>query len=141
MRGYAGKRCPLCGEAGRQRRETPVGGRGIAPMQTVPTVPSVVAAKVGPSRLAGPIGLCLAVAITYFFAARLSLDLLTKPDGVAAFWPAAGIASGTLIALGPSARLPVAVGVTLATVVANALADRNIAGSLVFASCNAGEAI
>ena len=32
----------------------------------------------------------IAVAGAYFLAARLSLALLTKPDGVAVFWPAAG---------------------------------------------------
>ncbi|HEY2230992.1 MAG TPA: hypothetical protein VGI22_25310, partial [Xanthobacteraceae bacterium] len=47
------------------------------------------------------IGLAVAVGIGYFLAARLSLLLLTKPDGVAVFWPAAGVAAGTLIALGP----------------------------------------
>jgi hypothetical protein len=41
------------------------------------------------------------VAIAYFLAARLSLALLAKSDGVAVFWPAAGIASGVLIAAGP----------------------------------------
>ena len=58
----------------------------------------------------GPIGLTIGVGVTYFFAAQLSLILLTKPDGVAVFWPAAGIASGTLIALGSGARLPVTLG-------------------------------
>jgi integral membrane sensor domain MASE1 len=58
----------------------------------------------------------LAVAGAYFFAARLSLALLTKSDGVAVFWPAAGIAAGTLIALGPRVRLAVALGVAVASV-------------------------
>ena len=89
----------------------------------------------------GSIGLAIAVAITYFLAARLSLALLTEPDGVAVFWPAAGIASGILIALGRGARLPVAVGVMAATVTANLLGDRNIASAIVFALCNAGEAM
>src|SRR5215813_15359208 len=52
-----------------------------------------------------PIG--LVVGIAYFVAARFSLALLTAPDGVAVFWPSAGIASGALIALGPVARRPV----------------------------------
>jgi PAS domain S-box-containing protein len=94
-----------------------------------------------PSWLGGSLGLCLLVGAAYFLAARLSLDLLTKPDGVAAFWPAAGVASGTLIALGSGARAPTAIGVMAATVVANLLADRNIPGAIVFAACNAGEAI
>ena len=46
------------------------------------------------------------------------------PDGVAVFWPAAGIASGIMIALGRVGRLPVAVGVMVATVTANLLGDR-----------------
>ena len=79
--------------------------------------------------------------VAYFLAARLSLALLTKPDGVAVFWPAAGIASGTLIALGPRARLPVVLGVVAATIVANLLGDRNFAAGVIFALCNAGEAL
>ena len=53
------------------------------------------------SPLLRAIGLAVAVGVAYFLVARLSLALLTKPDCVAVFWPAAGIASGTLIALGP----------------------------------------
>src|SRR5882672_11954163 len=89
----------------------------------------------------GPIGLAVAVGIAYFLAARLSLALLTKPDGVAVFWPAAGVAAGVLIALGPSARLPVAAGAIAATIVANLLGDRNVWSAVVFALCNAGEAV
>jgi len=44
------------------------------------------------------------VALAYFVAARLSLALLEPVDGVAVFWPAAGVASGILIALGSAAR-------------------------------------
>ncbi len=89
----------------------------------------------------GPIALGLAVGIGYFLAARLSLSLITPADGVAAFWPAAGIASGILIALGSKARLPVAAGVMAATVAVNLLGDRNLASSIVFAFINAGEAL
>jgi signal transduction histidine kinase len=87
------------------------------------------------------IGLAVIVSVGYFLAARLSLALLTKPDGVAVFWPAAGVAAGVLIALGPGARLPVAVGTITATVLANLLGDRNLWSAVVFALCNAGEAI
>jgi PAS domain S-box-containing protein len=82
-----------------------------------------------------------AVGIAYFLAARLSLALLTKPDGVAVFWPASGVAAGVLIALGPAARWPVAAGAFAATVVANLLGDRNVWSAVVFALCNAGEAV
>src|SRR5262249_35933119 len=67
--------------------------------------------------------------------------LLTKPDGVAAFWPAAGVSAGVLISLGSWARLPVVVGTMAATIAANLLGDRNIWSAIVFAVCNAGEAV
>src|SRR5262249_12521382 len=86
-------------------------------------------------------GLGVVVAVAYFIAARLSLSLLTEPDGVATFWPAAGIASGALIALGPRRRLAVAIAVRAATLAANLLADRTLPGAVLFAICNAGEAI
>jgi PAS domain S-box-containing protein len=82
----------------------------------------------------------LAVAIAYFLSARLSLALLEKPDGVAAFWPAAGVASGVLIVAGSGARWPVIFGVMAATILANLLGDRNVYSSIVFAVANAGEA-
>ena len=53
-----------------------------------------------PRRSCVMIGLAAAVGVGYFFAARLSLALLTTPDGVAVFWPASGLAAGTMIALG-----------------------------------------
>ena len=92
-------------------------------------------------RFARSVALAAAVAIAYFLAARLSLGLLTKPDGVAVFWPAAGVAAGTLIALGPSARWPVVCGTIAATIAANLLGDRNILSTVIFALCNAGEAM
>jgi PAS domain S-box-containing protein len=99
------------------------------------------AAVDAPPRWLGACALALAVGIAYFLSARLSLALLTKPDGVAVFWPAAGVAAGVLIALGPSARWPVAAGAMVATIVANLLGDRTLLSSLAFALCNAGEAV
>src|SRR5215471_9299182 len=86
-------------------------------------------------------GLATAVGVLYFVGARLSLALLTKPDGVAVFWPAAGISAGLLIACGPWARWPVAAAVMAATVAANLLGDRNLGLAVVSALCNAGEAV
>src|SRR5215470_4174536 len=91
--------------------------------------------------LISAIGLALAVGIAYFFTARLSLALLAKPDGVAVFWPAAGVSSGVLIALGRDARLPVASGVIVATIIANLMGDRNVWSATAFAFCNAGESL
>jgi signal transduction histidine kinase len=93
------------------------------------------------TRWGGSIGLAVAVGIAYFLAARLSLALLTKPEGVAVFWPAAGVAAGVLIALGPRARWPVVAGTMAATIVANLFGDRNIWSAILFALCNAAEAV
>jgi PAS domain S-box-containing protein len=99
-------------------------------------------ADVNPTRRSvGAIGVAVAVGIGYFLAARLSLFLLAKPDGVAVFWPAAGISSGMLIAFGREARWPVAVGTMAATIVANLTSDRTIWSASAFALCNAGEAL
>ena len=95
-----------------------------------PTVPRI-----------GTIGLAGAVGIAYFFAAQLSLALLAEPVGVAVFWPAAGVSSGVLIALRRDARLPVAAGAMVATIIANLMGDRNVWGATAFALCNAGEAL
>src|SRR5262249_42443285 len=89
----------------------------------------------------GAIGLGVAVGIAYFAAAHASLALLTEHDGVALFWPAAGVASGGLIALGSDARLPVASGAMVATIVANLISGRNVWCAAAFALCNAGEAL
>jgi PAS domain S-box-containing protein len=96
----------------------------------------------GPTlRWIGAIGLAIAVGIAYFFAAQLGLALLAKPDGVALFWPAAGVSCGALIALGRHARLPVVSGAMIATIVANLMGDRSIWSAAAFALCNAGEAL
>src|SRR3954462_13837131 len=87
------------------------------------------------------IGVAVAVGIAYFLGARLSLSLLTKPDGVAVFWPASGVAAGVLIALGPHYKWPVAIGAAVATIAANLLGDRTFAGAAAFALCNASEAL
>jgi PAS domain S-box-containing protein len=87
------------------------------------------------------IGLSILIGVAYFLAARLSLLLLTKPDGVAVFWPASGVAAGVMIALGPRARWPVAIGAAVATIVANLMGDRTLLSAVVFALCNAGEAL
>jgi PAS domain S-box-containing protein len=87
------------------------------------------------------VGNAVAVGIAYFFAARLSLSLLTDPDGVAVFWPAAGVSAGILIAVGRQARWAVATGTMAATIIANLMGDRNIWSAIVFALANAGEAM
>ena len=85
------------------------------------------------TRWVGSIGLAVAVGIVYFVAARLSLALLTKPEGVAVFWPAAGVSAGVLIALGSRARWPVVVGTMAATIAANLSGDRDLWSAVFFA--------
>ena len=69
----------------------------------------------------------------FFLAARLSLALLDKTDGIAVFWPAAGVATGFLV--GSSVR-PYggrsSSGVVAATFAANLLGDRNLASTTGF---------
>ena len=79
-------------------------------------------------QLPSAVAVAIGVGIVYFLAARFSLSLLTKPDGVAVFWPASGVAAGVLIALGPWAKWPVAVGAAAATIAANLLGDRSLCG-------------
>src|SRR5262245_57694193 len=85
--------------------------------------------------------LAVAIFVAYFLAGRLGLSLQTHPDGVAVFWPPAGISPGILIALGGDVRWPVVVGVMAATFAVNLTADRPVWSSSAFALCNAGEAL
>jgi len=101
----------------------------------------VLANAAGERRTVARAILAVAVGVAYFVAARLSLFLLTQPDGVAVFWPAAGVSSGLLIALGRDARWPVAIGTMIATIAANLTSDRTVLASIAFACCNAGEAL
>src|SRR5262245_49526511 len=105
-------------------------------------VRSVIRADAGPAwQWLGALWITVAAGVAAFLAARLSLFLLTKPDGVAVFWPAAGVSSGVLIALGRGVRWPIAIGTMAATIVANLTGDRSIWAALAFALCNAGEAL
>jgi signal transduction histidine kinase len=92
-------------------------------------------------RWAGSVALAIAVAIAYFLASRLSFFLRTKPDDVAWFWPAAGVAAGVLIALGPGTRWAVAVGTIVASILGNLLAHWSLWTSIVFALCNVGQVL
>lgn len=92
-------------------------------------------------RWARGVGLAAAVGVAYFLAARLSVGLVLKPEGVAVFWPAAGISSGVLIALGPRSRWPVAAGVTVATIVIHQLIADPLWAGIVLGLSNAAEAV
>jgi PAS domain S-box-containing protein len=86
------------------------------------------------------VGLAVAVGLAYFLAALLGLALRAN-TGTSVFWPAAGISVGTLIVCGPRARLPVAAGVVVATVLANVMVGRSPWLAAAFGFVNAGQAI
>ena len=60
---------------------------------------------------------------------------------MAVFWPAAGIAVGALVGLGPTARLPLAAAVFIANAVCSLTIGRNAWLSIAFAFLNAGQAL
>src|SRR5262249_44564080 len=92
-------------------------------------------------RWIGSIGLAAAVGLVYFLTARFSVRLIVEPAGVAVFWPAAGISSGLLLALGPSARWPVLVGVLVATVATHFIINDPVWAGVAFGLSNGAEAL
>jgi PAS domain S-box-containing protein len=83
--------------------------------------------------------LAIAIGVTYFLAARFGLAI--RAQGVAIFWPAAGIAVGALIVFGRAARLPVAVGVAVATIGSSLSIGRNAWHGIAFGFANATQAL
>jgi integral membrane sensor domain MASE1 len=92
-------------------------------------------------RWVGSIGLAAAVGLAYFVAADFSVRLIVKPEGVAVFWPAAGISLGILIALGPRARWPVLAGVIVATVATHLIIKDPLWAGVALGLCNGAEAL
>ena len=82
------------------------------------------------SRL-GAAGLFVLVGIAYFLAARVGV-VLGVSQGVPIFWPAAGIAVGAFITLGPNVAATIASGI---------LIGRNLSLTITFAFFNTGEAL
>ena len=88
----------------------------------------------------GRVGFAVAIGIAYFMAAELGLALRAE-SGTSVFWPAAGISVGVLIVWGPRARLPVAAGVIVATIVSNVTIGRNPWLACAFGVVNAGQVL
>jgi signal transduction histidine kinase len=89
----------------------------------------------------GRIGLAAAVGLAYFLVAKFSVRLLLESSGVAVFWPAAGISSGILIALGPRARWPVLAGVMAATVATHLIINDPLWAGVALGLSNGAEAL
>src|SRR5262249_60099030 len=81
-------------------------------------------------RWVGSIGLAAVVGLAYFLTAKLSVRLIVESSGVAVFWPAAGISSGILIALGPNPRWPVLAGGMVATVATHLIINHPLLAGL-----------
>jgi PAS domain S-box-containing protein len=88
----------------------------------------------------GAVKLAIAIGIAYFLAAGFGLALRVEV-GVVFFWPAAGIAVGALIALGPNARLPVVAGVIISMVASILMMDRSPWLAIALGLTTAGEAL
>jgi PAS domain S-box-containing protein len=82
----------------------------------------------------------LAIGTAYYLAARLGVAL-TSHAGLAFSWPAAGIAIGALIVLGPAARLPVAIGVAFGSIACSLMVGRSPWLAVTFVVPNAGEVL
>jgi PAS domain S-box-containing protein len=77
----------------------------------------------------GTAGLALAIGIVYFLASRLGMALHDQPEGLAVISPAAGVATGALIALRSNARLPVAAAVVMGTIACSLIECRLMMGT------------
>src|SRR5215470_13282106 len=87
------------------------------------------------------IALAAAIGAGYFLAAAFSVRLILEPEGVAVFWPAAGLSSGLLIVLGPRARWPVLAGVIAATVATHLIIKDPLWAGVALGLCNGAEAL
>ena len=82
----------------------------------------------------------IAVGLAYFLTARIGV-VLGVSQGVPIFWPAAGIAVGAFITLGPNAYVPVTVAVVAANFASGILVGRSLSLTITFAFFNTGEAL
>ena len=76
----------------------------------------------------------------YFAASLLALQIVAHPQGVAYFWPAAGVAAGILISTAPRERGYFAAAIAVAVIAANLSAGHGLPESVIFAVANTGEA-
>jgi signal transduction histidine kinase len=85
--------------------------------------------------------LAAAVGLVYFLAALLSYGLALQSEGLAVFWPASGISSGLLIALGSRARWPVVSGVIVAVLADHLIMADPLRVGIAFALSDAAETL
>ncbi len=90
---------------------------------------------------ASTIVLAVAIGFAYFLAAFLSYGLSLQSEGLAVFWPASGVSSGFLIALGSRARWPVVSGVIIAVVADHLMMADPLRVGIAFALSDAAETL
>ncbi|MDX2308199.1 MAG: MASE1 domain-containing protein [Hyphomicrobium sp.] len=79
------------------------------------------------------------MSVAYYVAARASLLLIAEPEGIAVFWPAAGLSAGVLMMMPPSRWNAILTGVIVGTLAANIQTGKSWPPSLIFALANAAE--
>ena len=92
-------------------------------------------------RWPSSIWLAAAIGLAYFLAALLSYGLSLQAEGLAVFWPASGVSSGFLIALGSRARWPVATGVIVAVVAVHSIMADPLRVGIAFALSDVAETL
>ncbi|MDX2156443.1 MAG: MASE1 domain-containing protein [Hyphomicrobiaceae bacterium] len=80
-------------------------------------------------------------AALYLCVAYGALAIQSRPEGVAIFWPASGVAVGLLLARGRAWTVPVAIGTIAGTICANLLHGRSPLLAVAFSAANAVEAL
>ena len=80
----------------------------------------------------------MAVGLAHFLTSWLSTTMMIA-NIYSFFWPAVGIASGVLIALGPRARWPVAAGVLASHIVVNSARSNSVINAVAFVLGNTAE--
>ena len=87
------------------------------------------------------VGLVIAVGIANFLAEWLGLALRPQGGGVVILCPGAGIAVGASIVFGPSARMPIATSVAIATAASSIMFGKGPWVAVAFGLVNAGQAL
>jgi signal transduction histidine kinase len=93
-------------------------------------------------RWTGYVAIATAVGAAYFLVGRLTmLGAVFQPDKSTLFWPAAGISSGVLIALGPRQRWPAVAGIVAGEAVTAQVSWNYLPLTAALAICDAAEAL
>jgi two-component sensor histidine kinase len=116
--------------------EPPENPTDAAPGYSGGDAPSAATSRGNPWELTVDLATVVLMTVVYFLTARFSQVLLANPNGVAVFWPASGVAVGTLLALERRHFWPIGAGIAIATIAANVVAGRPFIVTPIFAAAN-----